>query len=414
VAVLREGLRALDHELRAMGSSLVIRRGDPRKIVPDVARQAGADLVTWTGEVSPLGQRRDADVAAALQTQGIDVRPMPPDLHVQPDELMGSSGRGYLVFTPFWRNWSEMPVAPHIPAPTGLGGPSLASDGIDVLPPTPSPVPAGPAAARQAIVEFITSGAADRYGDARDELGRDGTSHLSTYLRFGMCTTAQIGRALGLPGALSPGRQAFWRQLCWREFYAHHLARTPQVATAALREDLRNIAWDNDPAHIEAWRAGRTGYPLVDAAMRQLAECGWVHNRARMVTASFLVKDLLVDWRIGETIFMQGLIDGDPTNNNGGWQWVAGTGTDAAPYFRVLNPVLQAKRFDPDGHYVRRYIPQLRDVPTKWIFEPWRMSAADQQAAGCVIGSDYPAPIVEHKTARVRALARYEAARRGT
>jgi deoxyribodipyrimidine photo-lyase len=275
-------------------------------------------------------------------------------------------------------------------------------------------VPAGPAAARQAIVEFITSGAADRYGDARDELGRDGTSHLSTYLRFGMCTTAQIGRALGLPGALSPGRQAFWRQLCWREFYAHHLARTPQVATAALREDLRNIAWDNDPAHIEAWRAGRTGYPLVDAAMRQLAECGWVHNRARMVTASFLVKDLLVDWRIGETIFMQGLIDGDPANNNGGWQWVAGTGTDAAPYFRVLNPVLQAKRFDPDGHYVRRYIPQLRDVPTKWIFEPWRMSAADQQAAGCVIGSDYPAPIVEHKTARVRALARYEAARRGT
>jgi len=412
VAFLRAGLLALDKELRALGTSLVIRSGDPRRIVPQVARQAGADLVTWTGEVSPLGTARDGAVAAALRADGIDIRPMPPDLHVQPDELVGSSGRGYLVFTPFWRMWSQLPVAAHRPAPPALTGPSLASDGIDVLPSDPSPLPAGPAAARQAIVTFIASGAADRYGEARDELAHEGTSHLSAALRFGMCTTAQIGRALGLPDVLSAGRQAFWRQLCWREFYAHHMARTPQVARAALRHDLRAIAWDNDPAQIAAWRAGRTGYPLVDAAMRQLADGGWVHNRARMVAASFLVKDLLVDWRIGETIFMQGLVDGDPANNNGGWQWVAGTGTDAAPYFRVLNPVLQAKRFDPSGDYVRRFIPQLRDVPAKWIFEPWRMSAADQQAAGCVIGRDYPAPIVDHGAARVRAIARYEAARR--
>lgn len=173
------------------------------------------------------------------------------------------------------------------------------------------------------------------------------------------------------------------------------------------------MSWDNDPAMIAAWRTGRTGVPLVDAAMRQLADDGWIHNRARMVAASFLVKDLLVDWRIGETIFMQGLIDGDPANNNGGWQWVAGTGTDAAPYFRVLNPTLQAKRFDPDGVYIRRYVPELQGVPTKWIFEPWRMGADEQAAAGCVIGCDYPAPIVDHAAARVRALARYEAARRG-
>ena len=412
LAFLRGGLLALDRELRALGSSLVIRSGDPRSVVAQVATEVGADLVTWTGEVSPLGQARDRDVEAVLRSAGVAVRPQPPDLHVQPHELVGSSGRGYLVFTPFWRTWSQLPVAPHIPAPSSLTGPSVASDGIDVLPDGHAPLPAGPAAARQAIVAFVGSGAADRYGEMRDAVAASGTSHLSAYLRFGMCTAAQVGRALGLPGALGAGRLALWRQLCWREFYAHHLSRVPQVARAALREDLRDIAWENDPDQIAAWREGRTGYPLVDAAMRQLAESGWVHNRARMVAASFLVKDLLVDWRIGETIFMQGLVDGDPANNNGGWQWVAGTGTDAAPYFRVLNPILQAKRFDPNGDYVRRYIPQLRNVPAKWIFEPWRMSAAEQQAAGCVIGRDYPAPIVDHAAARVRAIARYEAARR--
>jgi deoxyribodipyrimidine photo-lyase len=175
---------------------------------------------------------------------------------------------------------------------------------------------------------------------------------------------------------------------------------------------MRAVRWDDDDALLGAWREGRTGYPIVDAAMRQLAAEGWVHNRARMVAASFLVKDLLVDWRRGETVFMQGLLDGDPANNNGGWQWVAGTGTDAAPYFRVFNPVLQGRRHDPAGAYVRRWVPELARVPAPRIHEPWRMSAAEQEAAGCRIGRDYPAPVVDHASRRVEAIARYEEARR--
>ncbi|MFN8123978.1 MAG: FAD-binding domain-containing protein [Thermoleophilia bacterium] len=203
---------------------------------------------------------------------------------------------------------------------------------------------------------------------------------------------------------------AFWRQVCWREFYHHHLYRHPEVARMALQPKLRDVRWDHDPVLLEAWRAGRTGYPFVDAGMRQLAAEGWVHNRARMVVASFLVKDLLIDWRVGETVFMQGLLDGDPANNNGGWQWTAGTGTDAAPYFRVFNPVLQGKKFDPDGAYVRRWVPELRDVPDERVHEPWRMTEEQQRAAGCVLGRDYPHRVVDHAERREAVLERYREA----
>ncbi len=186
---------------------------------------------------------------------------------------------------------------------------------------------------------------------------------MSAYLRFGMCTGGQIGRALGLPAGLSSGREAFWRQVCWREFYHHHMARHPEVASVAFQANLRGIAWEGPAEDLAAWRAGETGFPIVDAGMRQLATTGWMHNRVRMIVASFLVKDLLIDWRRGESAFMQGLVDGDPANNNGGWQWTAGTGTDAAPYFRVLNPTRQGQRFDPDGAYVRRFVPELARRP---------------------------------------------------
>ena len=228
-----------------------------------------------------------------------------------------------------------------------IRGPQLGGDGLGRLPSGDPPLPAGPQAARARLVAFIRDGDADAYPERRDLMGEDATSHLSAYLRLGMCTPAQVGRALGLPGRISAGREAFWRQICWREFYHHHLARHPEVARVALRPDLRRIEWDDDPVHLAAWAAGETGYPIVDAGMRQLAQTAWIHNRARMVVASFLVKDLLVDWRRGESVFMQGLVDGDPANNNGGWQWTAGTGTDAAPYFRILSPVRQGQRFDP-------------------------------------------------------------------
>lgn len=411
LAFLREGLAALDGELRARGGTLVIRVGDPARIVCAVAREVDARRVSWTREISPWGTARDTAVRAALDRAGVAVEEHDGDLVARLGDIPGPAGDGYRVFTPFYRRWAALPVPAQIPAPTRLDCPALGSDRPEALGTTTSPVPAGPAAARAALVAFISGGSADRYAEERDVLDRDAaTSHLSAYLRFGMCTDAQIGRALGLPGTLSEGRRAYWRQIGWREFYHHHLARNPDVARMALRPAYRRIAWADDPDGFAAWCAGRTGYPLVDAGMRQLAATGWMHNRARMVCASFLVKDLMIDWRRGERIFMQRLVDGDPANNNGGWQWTAGMGTDAAPYYRVFNPVLQSRRFDPSGQYLRRWVPELRDVPDRWIHEPWRMTGAEQDAAGCVIGSSYPAPIVDHHQRRDQALARYRAA----
>jgi deoxyribodipyrimidine photo-lyase len=208
------------------------------------------------------------------------------------------------------------------------------------------------------------------------------------------------------------GRRVFVSELCWREFYAHVLWHFPHVVQGAYRPAYDDVPWADDPAGLAAWRDGRTGYPVVDAAMRQLAASGWMHNRARMIAASFLAKDLLVDWRHGAAHFMAHLVDGDTAANNGGWQWTAGTGTDAAPYFRVFNPVAQGRRFDPDGTYVRRWIPELARVPDAWIHEPWAMPDGMQAAAGCIVGRDYPAPIVDHAFARDRALAAYAAAKR--
>ena len=207
------------------------------------------------------------------------------------------------------------------------------------------------------------------------------------------------------------GRRVFVSELCWREFYAHVLWHFPHVVRGAYRPAYDAIPWADDPAGLAAWREGRTGYPVVDAAMRQLAASGWMHNRARMIVASFLAKDLLVDWRRGEDHFMAHLVDGDVAANNGGWQWTAGTGTDAAPYFRVFNPVSQGRRFDPEGAYVRRWVPELARVPDAYVHEPRAMPQDVQAAAGCVVGRDYPAPIVDHAAARDRALAAYAVAK---
>ncbi len=256
---LRAGLEALDAELRERGCRLVVRGGDPARVLPAVAAECGATRVRWTREISPLGRARDERVAAALAAAGVDAAAMPGDLVAEPEDLPGSSGEGYLVFTPFSRVWMETPLPAHRPAPDRLGGPELASDGFGALPAGDPLIPAGPAAAREALVAFIRDGAADRYAAGRDMVAEPGTSRLSPYLRFGMVTGAQIGRALGLPGEISKGRLAFWRQVCWREFYHHHLLRHPEVARAALKPALRSIRWDHDPALLAAWRDGRTG-----------------------------------------------------------------------------------------------------------------------------------------------------------
>jgi deoxyribodipyrimidine photo-lyase len=255
------------------------------------------------------------------------------------------------------------------------------------------------------------------YASARDRTDLDGTSRLSPYLRFGMLSARQAvvsalsAREAAPHDGARRSAEAWLNELIWREFYTNILAHFPHVLEHSFRANLRGIAWENDEKAFAAWRQGRTGYPVVDAAMRQLVETGWMHNRARMIVASFLVKDLLIDWRWGEQFFMQHLLDGDSAANNGGWQWTAGTGTDAAPYFRIFNPTLQGKKHDPEGAYARRWVPELNRVPMRYMHEPWKMPPGMQQEAHCIVGQDYPAPIVDHAWARERALVAYRLAR---
>jgi deoxyribodipyrimidine photo-lyase len=420
LAFLLEGLRHLDSELQARGSYLVVRRGDAWDGLVALLAEIGADIIFAEEDYSPYARRRDARIGEELPLRwvsGLSVHP--------PGTVLKTDGTPYTVFTPFSRTWRSLPspgassvlAAPrHIPTPPGLPGRPIPTE--PALPST-VPFPAGEAEAQRRLIAFSDGEDAPvyRYAETRDRLDRDGTSTLSPYLRFGMLSARQavVAALVGIESAPNPearkGAQSWLNELIWREFYLHILHHFPGVRRESFRGDLREVSWDNDEAAFAAWCAGRTGYPVVDAAMRQLAQTGWMHNRARMVVASFLVKDLLIDWRWGEHWFMQHLVDGDPAANNGGWQWTAGTGTDAAPYFRVFNPVLQGQKFDPQGAYVRCWLPELARVPDRFIHQPWRMPLEVQRGAGCIIHRDYPAPIVDHAWARERVLAAYAQAR---
>jgi deoxyribodipyrimidine photo-lyase len=300
---------------------------------------------------------------------------------------------------------------------TPLGLPSLPIPDQPVIS-SQVPFKAGEVEGLRRLESFTAVGANSiyRYEEGRNRPDMAGTSSLSPYIRFGMLSLRQAVIAAGQAIWRAPDNQSrqsaetWLNELIWREFYLSILYHFPHVRRRNFRPKFDAIEWDNDPQAFEAWCQGRTGYPIVDAAMRQLVRSGWMHNRTRMITASFLVKDLLIDWRWGERWFMQHLIDGDPASNNGGWQWAAGTGTDAAPYFRVFNPVLQSKKFDRYGGYIRRWLPELAGVPDQYIHEPWRMPDEIQKQANCCIGRDYPRPIVNHAAARKRALAAYKQA----
>jgi deoxyribodipyrimidine photo-lyase len=422
VAFLFAGLRALDADLRARGSRLIVRRGDPADELTDLLAESAADAIFAEGDYRPYTRRRDARVAETLPLHlvgSLTVRP--------PEAVLKADGTPYTVFTPYSRKWRDLPP-PHateiLPAPDHIvTSPDVQSLPIPEKPALPSavPFPPGEAEARHRLSEFVGGGEANiyHYAEGRDRLGVERTSRLSPYLRFGMLSARQAAVAAhtateGAPDADAREGASVWlNELIWREFFQSILYHFPHVLEQSFRADLQAIRWENDETAFAAWREGRTGYPVVDAGMRQLAETGWMHNRARMIVASFLVKDLLIDWRWGERHFMLHLVDGDPAANNGGWQWTAGTGTDAAPYFRVFNPVLQGKRHDPQGAYVRRWVPELAEVPDKFVHEPWRMAPDVQRESNCVIGQDYPSPIIDHAWARQRALAVYAQAREG-
>jgi deoxyribodipyrimidine photo-lyase len=411
---LRGCLEALAAGLQKRGHRLILRRGDPRREVAALAEEIGATRVSWNRDTTPYARRRDAAVRAALAKLRIGAHESKDRVVFEAAELRSQAGRAYQVFTPFRRAWlaRHREAAPtqagplRLPAPLGASATTL---GLAALPADEAAgecPAAGEAAARRRLAHFV-DGAIGDYAQARDVPSIDGTSRLSHHLRFGTlspraCVAAAREAAL-LEPRLRAGAAKWIDELVWRDFYASILEEHPHVLERSFRREYDDLAWNDDEPGFAAWCAGRTGYPLVDAGMRQLAQTGWMHNRARMIAASFLVKDLLIDWRRGERWFLQRLVDGDPASNNGGWQWCASTGTDAQPYFRIFSPTSQGERFDPAGTYVRRWIPELRDVPERFIHAP---SEAPTPPRG------YPAPIVSHAQRRILALARFEAARK--
>ncbi len=413
LAFLFGGLHALAAALRERGSCLIVRRGNPAEALAALAAEVNALAIFAEEDFSPYARRRDASVAVSLPlhlTSGAT-------LH-HPDAVLKADGTPYVRFTPFMRFWRSLPP-PHaedIP-PTPDRIPTPPDIATLPLPEAPSSDTAalfrpGEAEARCRLDAFVDGPIYD-YAETRSRLDVIGTAQLSPYLRFGMLSARQVIAAALQARAEAPeerareGTDSWLSELIWREFYAAILYHFPHVLGRSFREEYEGIPWANDEAAFAAWCEGQTGYPVVDSAMRQLAAQGWISNRARMIAASFLVKDLLIDWRWGERWFMQQLVDGDPAANNGNWQWVAGTGTDAAPYFRIFNPITQGKTFDPEGAYVREWVPQLANVPDKFIHTPWMMPPGIQREATCRTVRDYPPPIVDHAWARERALAAY-------
>ncbi len=412
-AFMLESLRALDGDLRDLGGGLCVRAGRPEDVVPELAAELGAQAVLWTSDVSPFALARDRAVTEALGAAGVAARPHAGNFCTDVSRPRTKTGRPLTVFTPFWKASMLLDRREVLGAPARIALP----DDLDLeeLPRSPrlhdelaEPfcVP-GEQAARAEMTAWL-AGPVDAYADRHDDL-RGGTSGLSAHLRWGSISARELEqRAIDRGG---PGAAAFVRQLAWRDFYAHVLLTNPANTRLEFQPKFRELEWDDDDKLFDAWCSGRTGYPLVDAGMRQLAATGWMHNRARMVVGSFLTKDLHLDWRRGEWWFERMLLDGEPAQNNGNWQWIASTGVDPAPYFRrIFNPVLQQRKFDPTGAYVRRWIPELAGVPDSRLAEPWGMTGDEQRAAGCVIGTDYPAPIVDHAHERRVTMDRYRAA----
>jgi deoxyribodipyrimidine photo-lyase len=414
VRFLLDCLTRLAADLDERGIPLLVRRGDPRREVPRALAQLSAQGVGWNRDTAPFARRRDAAVARAARAAGVRVLECKDRVVFEAGEVRTRAGGAYGVYTPYRRAWrarleqDPQPPrpAPRLPAPRQKLAPEALPDAAALgFGGDAAELPTGgERAARRRLRSFL-AGPVARYAEDRDRPAVDGTSRLSPHLRFGTisvreCVAAAREAAAAEPG-LARGAQKWLDELVWREFYAGILEQEPRVLREAWRAPLRDVEWDDDDEAFAAWCQGRTGHPLVDAAMRQLAATGWVHNRARMVAASFLAKDLLIDWRRGERWFFQRLVDGDPASNNGGWQWSAGTGTDAAPYFRVLNPVAQGERHDPAGAYVRRFVPELAGLPDRLLHRPW-------EAPRAVPG--YPAPIVDHAERREEALARYRRA----
>jgi deoxyribodipyrimidine photo-lyase len=401
---LARSLRDLD---AALDGRLVIRTGDPRSVVPAVAREAGATAVHVTAATEPYGRRRDENVAAALDADHVPLVPTGSPYAVGPGQLATKAGTPFQVFSAFRDSWLDHGWHAPAPAPGTVDWLALAGDGVPEEPGTDVELPAaGEHAARARWADFLADDL-EQYPTDRDRPDRDGTSTMSVHLKYGEIhprtlladlAAVSASRSPGA-GALRDAAAGYRSEIAWREFHADVLWHSPTAANRSLRAVVPEDAWaegTDEQTALDAWTVGRTGYPLVDAGMRQLRALGWMHNRVRMVVASFLVKDLHVRWQRGAEHFMRWLVDGDVPQNQLNWQWVAGSGRDAAPYFRIFNPVTQGTKFDPDGQYVRRWVPELRDIPGAAVHQPWLLPRT--------AAPDYPERIVDHAVERRAAL----------
>lgn len=414
---LDKSLRALDAALHGRGGRLILQRGDSEGELRRLIDRTGADQVFMNRRFEPDAFVRDADIAHSLKADGVDCHGFNGSLLVRPGAVLTGAGKPYRVFTPFHKALLQAAPESHPePAPDTLVTPEAPTgDDIDAWGLHPlSPdwskgfdwTP-GEAGAATALSIFIDDTLAD-YGAARDVPSLRGTSRLSPHLHWGEISPRSVVRAVraaAAAGGVTPAQaDKFVSEIGWREFSAQLLHQFPYMAQHAFRPEFDAMPWRSDPEGLEVWKKGRTGYPLVDAGMRELWTTGWMHNRVRMVVASFLIKHLLIDWREGEAWFWDTLVDADLASNVQNWQWVAGSGADAAPYFRIFNPVAQGEKFDPAGHYVRRWVPELRALPDRWLHAPWTAPAAVLARAEVELGRTYPRPIVDHATARARAL----------
>ncbi|GMU36026.1 MAG: deoxyribodipyrimidine photolyase [Phycisphaerae bacterium] len=427
---LHRSLAALADSLERRGSRLVIRRGPGLAALRALIRETGAVAVHWSRQYEPAVRERDRAIESALRADGVRVETHPGSLCYEPERVLNEQGRPFQVFTAYWRACLRLdePAEP-VPAPRRIRAPACRLESLPIeslgleprvdwavgLRATWQP---GEHGARRRLRDFLTS-SLEGYAEERDRPDHAGTSRLSPHLHFGELSARRIWhevrarQAGGLRPEASAAADAYLRELGWREFAHHLLHHFPQTTHEPLKAQYWDFPWDENPEVLEAWRRGRTGYPIVDAGMRELWSTGWMHNRVRMIVASFLVKHLLIDWRCGAAWFWDTLVDADLANNTLGWQWVAGCGADAAPYFRIFNPVLQGRKFDPQGDYVRRWVPELGSLSDTHLHAPWEAPPTELRAAGIRLGRDYPNPIVNHAEARQRALAALHGLRGG-
>ncbi len=416
---LYHALADLSATLERKGTQLTLRCGEPRVELARLIAETGAGSVYWNRRYEPQSIANDKALKSWLGDQRLEVASFNGHLLFEPWEVENQSGKPFQVFTPFWKNLLQRPIEAPVSTPPGMvGAParfplSLSPDELGLLPKVgwSAQMEAHWKPSRRAglhrLNTFVSDAVKD-YSTQRNAPGVDGTSALSPWLAFGQIGVREVHAKLKELSALdSKGGQVFWSEVGWREFAYHLLYHFPHTPVEPLRDQFQKFPWRTDASLLRAWQRGRTGYPLVDAGMRQLWAHGWMHNRVRMVVASFLVKHLLQPWQDGARWFWDTLVDADLASNTLGWQWTAGCGADAAPYFRVFNPFTQGEKFDPAGDYARRWLPELAGLPDKFIYRPWQAPAESLSSAGVRLGVDYPRPVIDHDEGRQRALRAY-------